>query len=112
YDFMLVLDADSVMLGSTIRRLILTLQSRPRTAIIQSLMSTFRGATPFAQATQFSVTRLGEIFSCGFAWFLGPEAMYWGHNALIRLAPFAEHAQLPIMPGKPPLGGPVLSQDV
>lgn len=112
YDFMLVLDADSVMLGPTIRRLILTLQRRPRTAIIQSLMSTFRGSTPFAQATEFSVTRLGEIFSCGFAWFLGTEAMYWGHNALIRLEPFAAHAQLPTMPGKPPLGGPVLSQDV
>ncbi len=112
YDFMVVLDADSVMLGSCIRRLILTMQERPRTAVIQSLMSTFRGSTPFAQATQFSVTRLGEIFSCGFAWFLGREAMYWGHNAIIRIAPFAEHAQLPIMPGKPPLGGPVLSQDV
>lgn len=112
YDFMIVLDADSVMLGPCIRRLILSMEERPRTAIIQSLMSTFRGATPFAQAMQFSVTRLGEIFSCGFAWFLGREAMYWGHNAIIRIAPFAEHAQLPIMPGKPPLGGPVLSQDV
>lgn len=112
YDFMVVLDADSVMLGSCIRGLILAMQDRPKTAVIQSLMSTFRGSTPFAQATQFSVTRLGEIFSCGFAWFLGREAMYWGHNAIIRIAPFAEHAQLPIMPGQPPLGGPVLSQDV
>jgi membrane glycosyltransferase len=112
YDFMLVLDADSVMLGERIRRLILKLQRRPRTAIIQSMMSTFRGATPFAQAMQFSITRLGEIFSCGFSWFLGPEALYWGHNAIIRIAPFMAHAQLPIYPGKPPLGGRVLSQDV
>jgi membrane glycosyltransferase len=112
YDFMLVLDADSVMLGTTIRRLILTLQRRPRTAVLQSLMSTFRGATPFAQAMQFSISRLGPIFSCGFAWFLGAEALYWGHNALIRIEPFMAYAQLPIFPGKPPLGGRVLSQDV
>ena len=112
YDSMLVLDADSVMLGERIRRLIIKLQRRPRTAIIQSLMSTFRAATPFAQAMQFSITRLGQIFSCGFSWFLGPEALYWGHNAIIRIAPFMAHAQLPIYPGKPPLGGRVLSQDV
>ena len=112
YDFMLVLDADSVMLGSCIRRLILKMQRRPRTAIMQSLMSIFRGATPFGQAMQFSVSRLGAIFSCGFNWFLDQEALYWGHNAIIRIQPFVAHAQLPIFPGKPPLGGRVLSQDV
>jgi membrane glycosyltransferase len=112
YDFMLVLDADSVMLGSRIRQLILKMQRSPRTAIVQSLMSIFRGATPFAQAMQYSSSRLGAIFSCGFAWFLGSEALYWGHNAIIRVRPFMAHAQLPIFPGKPPFGGRVLSQDV
>lgn len=112
YDFMLVLDADSVMLGGCVRRLILKMQASPQTAIIQSLMSTFRGSTPFAQAMQFSANRVGEIFMCGFNWFLGPEALYWGHNALIRVRPFMAYAQLPAYPGKPPLGGRVLSQDV
>ncbi|MEK7675915.1 MAG: glycosyltransferase family 2 protein, partial [Verrucomicrobiota bacterium] len=112
YDFMVVLDADSVMLSSCIRRLILTMQRRPRTAVLQSLMSIYRGATPFGQAMQFSISRLGAIFSCGFSWFLGTEALYWGHNAIIRIQPFMAHAQLPILPGKPPLGGRVLSQDV
>lgn len=36
--------------------------------------------TPFAQAMQFSISRLGAIFSCGFSWFLGPEALSWGHT--------------------------------
>ncbi len=112
YDFMLVLDADSVMLGRRIRQLILKMQRHPRTAILQSLMSVYRGTTPFGQLMQFSVSRLAAIFSCGFAWFLGPEALYWGHNALIRIKPFLEHAQLPFFPGKPPFGGRVLSQDV
>jgi membrane glycosyltransferase len=112
YDFMVVLDADSVMLGWRIRQLILKMQRKPRTAVLQSLMSTFRGTTPFAQAMQFSISRLGTIFSCGFSWFLGTEALYWDHNAIIRIPPFMQHAQLPIFPGKPPLGGRVLSQDV
>jgi membrane glycosyltransferase len=112
YDFMLVLDADSVMLGRRIRQLILRMQRQPHTAILQSLMSVYRGTTPFGQLMQFSVSRLAAIFSCGFAWFLGPEALYWGHNALIRIKPFMEHAQLPIFPGKPPFGGRILSQDV
>jgi len=50
YDFMLVLDADSVMLGPCIRQLILKLERQPGTAVIQSLVSTFRRSTPFAQA--------------------------------------------------------------
>jgi membrane glycosyltransferase len=112
YDFMLVLDADSVMLGRRIRQLILKMQRHPRTAILQSLMSVYRGTTPFGQLMQFSVSRLAAIFNCGFAWFLGTEALYWGHNALIRVQPFMAHAQLPIFPGKPPFGGRVLSQDV
>jgi membrane glycosyltransferase len=112
YDFMLVLDADSVMLGRRIRQLILKMQRQPRTAILQSLMSVYRGTTPFGQLMQFSVSRLAAIFNCGFAWFLGPEALYWGHNALIRVQPFMANAQLPIFPGKPPFGGRVLSQDV
>ena len=60
YDFMLVLDADSVMLGARIRQLILKMQRHPRTAVLQSLMSIHRGATPFGQAMQFSVSRLGS----------------------------------------------------
>ena len=112
YDFMLVLDADSVMLGGCIRRLILRMQEAPRTAIIQSLLSTFRAMTPFGQTVESSANRVGQILACGFNWFLGPEAMYWGHNALLRIKPFMAYAQLPMYPGKPPLGGRVLSQDV
>ena len=68
--------------------------------------------TPFGQTVESSANRVGQILACGFNWFLGPEAMYWGHNALLRIKPFMAYAQLPMYPGKPPLGGRVLSQDV
>ncbi len=41
----------------------------------------------------------------------GGAGNFWGHNAIIRLAPFAAHASLPDLPGKEPLGGKILSHD-
>jgi membrane glycosyltransferase len=61
---------------------------------------------------QFGATRSLRLFSCGLYWFFGPDSVYWGHNALIRIAPFKAHCNLPIMPGRPPLGGDILSQDI
>ena len=112
YDFMLVLDANSVMLGETIERLILRLQREPRTAIIQSLMVPVRAVTPFARAMQYSTARCLPLYARGMQWFWGPDSVYWGHNALVRVAPFKAHCRLPTLPGKPPLGGPILSQDI
>ena len=36
---------------------------------------------------------------------------FWGHNALVRIEPFHDECDLPLLPGKPPLGGHVLSHD-
>jgi membrane glycosyltransferase len=112
YDFMLVLDADSVMLGECIERLILTLQARPRIGILQTLMIPIRSATPFARAMQYSTARCLPLYAKGMLWFYDRDSVYWGHNALIRAAPFREHCRLPTLPGKPPLGGTILSQDI
>jgi membrane glycosyltransferase len=43
-------------------------------------------------------------------WQLG-ESNYWGHNAILRLKPFAQYCQLPQLPGSPPFGGSILSHD-
>lgn len=112
YEFMLVLDADSVMTGERIRRLIRKLEQRPRTALIQSLMTIYRARTLFARIMQSSQNPQSALYSAGLRWLLGTEGIYWGHNALMRIRPFAAHAMLPVYPWKPPQGGPVLSQDV
>ena len=112
YDFMLVLDADSVMLGQSIERLILTLQEHPRVGILQTLMLPIRSATPFARAMQYSTARCLPLYGKGMLWFYDRDSVYWGHNALIRVAPFREHCRLPALPGKPPLGGTIMSQDI
>jgi membrane glycosyltransferase len=65
----------------------------------------------FARVFQFGM-RLGmRSYTLGSAWWQGDCGPYWGHNAIIRLAPFIAHCHMPILPGKGPLSGYVLSHD-
>ena len=50
-------------------------------------------------------------YTMGQAWWVGDCGPFWGHNALVRIKPFHEQCDLPVLPGKPPLGGHVLSHD-
>jgi membrane glycosyltransferase len=43
-------------------------------------------------------------------WQLG-ESHYWGHNAILRVAPFIEHCALAPLPGQTSLSGDVMSHD-
>jgi membrane glycosyltransferase len=70
------------------------------------------GDTIFARAMQFTISRSMPLFARGVYWFLGPESVYWGHNALIRVSPFMRHGNVPEMPGTPPRGGTIMSQDI
>ena len=80
--------------------------------ILQTLMIPIRSATPFARAMQYSTARCLPLYAKGMLWFYDRDSVYWGHNALIRVAPFREHCRLPALPGKPPLGGTIMSQDI
>jgi len=60
---------------------------------------------------QFGSRLASPMLSSGLAfWQLG-ESNYWGHNAIVRLQPFAQYCALPRLSGKPPLGGEILSHD-
>jgi membrane glycosyltransferase len=50
-------------------------------------------------------------YTVGQAWWTGDCGPFWGHNAIIRIAPFREHCALPVLSGRPPFGGPILSHD-
>ena len=50
-------------------------------------------------------------YTMGQAWWVADCGPFWGHNALVRVRPFMVHCELPLLPGKPPLGGPILSHD-
>jgi membrane glycosyltransferase len=65
----------------------------------------------FARLLQFAACLYGPIFGAGTNFWQAGDASYFGHNALIRVEPFAAHCGLPTLPGREPLGGPILSHD-
>jgi len=111
HELMLLLDADSLMSGPAIVRLVRIMQAHPRIGILQSLVMGFPSASAFARIFQFGMRHGMRAFVMGHAWWTGDCGPFWGHNAVVRIKPFHEHCRLADLPGKPPLGGPVLSHD-
>ncbi|PVB60726.1 glucans biosynthesis glucosyltransferase MdoH [Labrenzia sp. 011] len=111
HDFALVLDADSYMSAEAITGLVRRMEANPRVGILQSLVVGLPTESAFARVFQFGM-RLGmRSYTIGSAWWQGDCGPYWGHNAILRLKPFADHCKLPVLPGKGPLAGPILSHD-
>jgi membrane glycosyltransferase len=111
YHHLLLLDADSLMDGATVVELARRMEDDPRAGIIQTLPRLHRGATLLARVQQFAGSVYGALLGEGLAWWAGTEATFWGHNAILRTEAFMACAGLPVLPGKPPLGGPILSHD-
>ena len=111
YALMLPLDADSLMAGPEIVRLVRMMQAHPRIGILQSLVVGMPSSSAFARIFQFGMRHGMRAYTMGQAWWVGDCGPFWGHNALVRIKPFHEQCDLPILPGKPPLGGHVLSHD-
>ncbi|MER2176299.1 MAG: glucans biosynthesis glucosyltransferase MdoH, partial [Stenotrophomonas maltophilia] len=111
YPQMLILDADSLMTGDTIVRLVAGMEHNPDVGLIQTLPAVVGGRTLFARMQQFGGRVYGPVIGRGVAWWHGAESNYWGHNAIIRTQAFAEQAGLPSLPGREPFGGHVLSHD-
>ncbi len=112
YDFAVVLDADSLMSGSAIRRLIRLMEEHPRIGLIQTVSYAMGRDTLFARIQQFAVRLYAPLSLRGLEFWQGPEGSYWGHNAIVRIAPFRQHCRLPVLPGRPPFGGEILCHDV
>jgi len=111
YEHMVVLDADSVMSGRTLTTLARLMEAHPQIGIIQTAPVPSGRDTLFARLVQFAARLNGTMLSSGLAfWQLG-ESNYWGHNAILRLQPFAAACALPRLPGAAPLGGEILSHD-
>ena len=110
-EFMLALDADSLMSGPAILRLVQVMEANPRLGILQTLVTGLPATSAFARIFQFGMRHGMRTHTTGIAWWQGSSGPYWGHNALIRIAPFVAHCDLLVLPGRSPLAGPVLSHD-
>ncbi len=111
YTLMVPLDADSIMSGGAIVTLCRIIERHPRLGILQSLAVGAPATSPFARLFQFGMRHGMRSFTMGSAWWQGDCGPYWGHNAAIRVAPFKRYCELPVLSGKPPLGGEILSHD-
>jgi membrane glycosyltransferase len=111
YDYMVILDADSLMTGKTLTQLVGLMDANPRSGLIQAPAQLVGRSSLFARIQQFSSSVYGPIHTAGLAFLQGADGNYWGHNAIIRVHAFMQHCGLPRLPGKPPFGGEIMSHD-
>jgi membrane glycosyltransferase len=111
YRYMVVLDADSIMTGSSLVNLVRLMEINPGAGIIQTPPVPVGRRTLFGRLQQFATQAYNSVFITGLNFWQGGAGNYWGHNAIIRIQPFVQHCRLPTLPGKGPLGGQILSHD-
>ncbi len=111
YEHMIVLDADSLLTVEAILMMARLAKLNPHAGIIQGLPTIIGAKSFFARSQQFAVRLYGPLIAAGINfWHLG-DGNYWGHNAIINVAFFAQQCGLPNLPGAPPFGGHILSHD-
>lgn len=111
YEYMIVLDADSLMSASTLVALVERMQADPRLGILQTVPALIGQQSLFARMQQFASRVYGSAIARGLAAWSGDDGNYWGHNAIIRIRAFAQGCGLPQLQGRKPFGGHVLSHD-
>ena len=111
YDYMVVLDADSLMTADTLIELTRLMDSNPKTGLIQTAPQLVGRQSLFARMQQFASSVYGPLYSAGYSAIFAGEGNYWGHNAIIRVRAFADNCGLPLLSGRAPLGGEIMSHD-
>lgn len=111
YEYMMILDADSIMTGDCILKMVAMMEMNPTAGILQSPPKSVRMTTLYGRIQQFANQIYSDIFCSGTHFWQLSEAQYWGHNAMIRLKPFIEHCILsPLQKRKGPIH--ILSHDL
>ncbi|MDR0353209.1 MAG: glucans biosynthesis glucosyltransferase MdoH [Opitutaceae bacterium] len=111
YRYMTVLDADSIMTGEALVRLVALMEKNPSAGIIQTAPRLVNGETLYSRLQQFANRLYSPLFLAGLNYWQQDTGNYWGHNAIIRVQPFIDHCALPELPGSEPFGGRILSHD-
>jgi membrane glycosyltransferase len=103
----LMLDADSEMSAAAVLRLVRGMEADPRLALIQQLIAGRPAARAFPRLFQFGMRAGMRAWATGQGWWQLDDGPYWGHNAILRIAPFRQHARLAPLPD----GSAILSHD-
>jgi membrane glycosyltransferase len=107
FELAVMLDADSEMSAAAVLRLVRIMQNAPRMGIVQHLTVGLPASSPFPRLFQFGMRAGMRSWATGQAWWQGDEGPYWGHNAIVRVAPFRTYGKLPALPD----GRHILSHD-
>jgi membrane glycosyltransferase len=111
HEFAVTLDTDSFMTAAAIMRMVRVIEADPKLGILQGLVVGLPSTSAFARIFQFGM-RLGmRSWTIGSAWWQADCGPNWGHNAVIRIAPFVAHCHIAKLPEGGVLGGDVLSHD-
>ena len=105
--FFICLDADSTMSPAAVLRLVACMEADERLAILQQMIVGRPASAAFPRLFQFGMRAGMRAWGTGQAWWQGDEGPYWGHNAIIRIAPFRAHCRLDPLPD----GSHILSHD-
>ena len=111
YDYMVVLDADSIMTGPTLVALVRQMEANPQAGLVQTVPIPARRRTLFGRFIQFAASLYSPMLATGQSFWQGDAANYWGHNAIVRVQAFTDCCRLPVLSGAPPFGGAILSHD-
>lgn len=109
--YMVVLDADSLISGSTLVRMVQLMEREPGVGILQTNPGVINGQSLFARVQQFANRVYSPLFSAGLAAIQLGDAAFWGHNAILRVDAFMRHCGLRKLKGVGLFNGPILSHD-
>ena len=111
YDYAIILDADSLMEADTMLAMVRRMDTDPRLGLLQTVPVVIAARTLFGRMMAYSSAYFSRYFARGAALLQGEDGPYWGHNAIVRVRAFASCCGLPVLSGKPPYGGHILSHD-
>jgi membrane glycosyltransferase len=87
------------------------MEANHQIGILQTVPQAINGESIWSRLQQFAMSLYGPIFAAGANFWQQEESNFWGHNAIIRLAPFIQHCALPELPGRNPTGKRPMSHD-
>ncbi|MBF0330537.1 MAG: glucans biosynthesis glucosyltransferase MdoH [Candidatus Omnitrophica bacterium] len=111
YKYMITFDADSLMEGELLVRMVNVMEARADIGILQTAPMAMNQTSLISRLQQFSSHVYGPLFFSGLRFWQLDESGFWGHNAIVRVAPFIKYCALPRLSGGPPFGGEILSHD-
>jgi membrane glycosyltransferase len=111
FEAFIVMDADSQLDAGTAIELATTLSTDPSCSLVQTIPVVISGGTIWQRMQATASDFYGRLQGLGLAAWMGSEANYYGHNAIVRTKAFAHSAGLPRLRNRGPWGGTIMSHD-